>query len=223
MPASPSFLARALLVAAALWPCFGTAAAEPSALPPPPLAVGDLVFIRVPVRPFVEVAAATGSWTNHVGIVVDTAGAEPLVAESTFPRVRATPLSRFVARSEAGRVAVRRLAQPLDGAQAQRLKAAAEARYGALYDTGFDLQSRRRQFCSRFVREVLLQATGVAVGEVERFESLLQRRPDANVGFWRLWYFGRIPWERQTVTPASVLDSPALVPVFDGRWAAAAS
>jgi hypothetical protein len=39
---------------------------------PPPLQVGDLVFIRVPHKPFREVAAATGSWTNHVGIVVDT-------------------------------------------------------------------------------------------------------------------------------------------------------
>ncbi|MCA0244703.1 MAG: YebB family permuted papain-like enzyme [Proteobacteria bacterium] len=184
----------------------------------PPLAVGDLVFIRVPWRPFVEVAAATGSWTNHVGIVVDTGGPEPLVAESTFPLARATPLSRFVARSEGARVAVRRLAQPLDEAQAARLKAAAQARYGALYDTGFDLRSPRRQFCSRFVHEVLLQATGATVGEVERFETLLRRRPDANLGFWRLWYFGRIPWQRQTVTPASVLASPLLRPVFDGRW-----
>jgi hypothetical protein len=35
--------------------------------------VGDLVFIRVGVRPFLEVADATDSWTNHVGIAVATA------------------------------------------------------------------------------------------------------------------------------------------------------
>ncbi len=45
---------------------------------------GDLVFIRVPVQPFLEVASATGSWTNHVGIVIDTGGTEPLIAGSRF-------------------------------------------------------------------------------------------------------------------------------------------
>ncbi|MBZ8143709.1 hypothetical protein CLD22_28325, partial [Rubrivivax gelatinosus] len=38
----------------------------------PGLGVGDIVFIRVRARPFREVARATNSWTNHVGIVVDT-------------------------------------------------------------------------------------------------------------------------------------------------------
>ena len=47
------------------------------------LDVGDLVFIRVPARPFLEVAAATDSWTNHVGVVVDTSGTQPLIGEST--------------------------------------------------------------------------------------------------------------------------------------------
>ena len=61
--------------------------------------VGDLVFIRVEALPFAKVAAATGSWTNHVGVVIDTSGAEPLIGESTFPVSKATALSRFVARS----------------------------------------------------------------------------------------------------------------------------
>ena len=49
--------------------------------------------------PFRRVAAATNSWTNHVGIVVDTSGDQPQIAESTFPLSRITPLSRFAARS----------------------------------------------------------------------------------------------------------------------------
>ena len=92
------------------------------------LHVGDVVFIRVPAKPFREVATATGSWTNHVGIVVDSGGEQTLVAESAFPFSRITALSDFAVRSE----------------------------------------------------------------------------------------HGRIPWERETVTPASVLRSPALRLVFDG-------
>jgi hypothetical protein len=192
---------------------------------PPPLQVGDLVFIRVPHKPFREVAAATGSWTNHVGIVVDTEGDEPVVAESTLPFSRQGPLSAFVARSEGRRVAVMRVADGLTPAQQAAVRQAARQRLGVHYDTGFDLGSRG-QFCSRFVHEVLLQATGQAVGQGQTFGQLLQQRPDANLGFWRLWFLGRIPWQRQTVTPASVLDSPALVPVdysSSGRMSKATS
>ena len=179
------------------------------------LQVGDVVFIRVPAKPFREVADATGSWTNHVGIVVDAAGVDPLIAESTFPFSRTGRLSRFVARSEGRRVAVSRLVAEPDAAQKAGIQRAARQRVGVFYDTGFDLHSPR-QFCSRFVREVLQQATGVSVGQTETFAELLARRPGASLGFWRVWYFGRIPWSRVTVTPASLLASDALRPVFDG-------
>ena len=177
--------------------------------------VGDVVFIRVNAKPFREVADATSSWTNHVGIVVDTSGAEPMIGESKFPFSRKTRLSDFVARSEGGRVSVARLQTELTSEQDLRVTESAKRRYGILYDTGFDLHSRR-QFCSRYVHEVLMEATGSSVGEVETFSHLLASRPDANVGFWKVWFFGSIPWNRETVTPASLLRSPALRTVFDG-------
>jgi hypothetical protein len=199
-----------------------SAVAEASPLPSlslqtlaPELAVGDLVFIRVAARPFLEVADATLSWTNHVGVVVDVSGAEPLVAESTIPWSRTTRLSRFVGRSQGGRLAVSRLNTELTAQQKHSVTQAADKRSGVFYDTGFDLNSKR-QFCSRFVREVLLEATGKAVGEVETFERLLSRNPDTRLGFWRVWYFGSIPWSRTTVTPASVLTSAETHVVFDG-------
>jgi len=180
------------------------------------LQVGDVVFIRVPAKPFREVAAATGSWTNHVGIVVSVADGKVLIGESKFPRSRLTPLADFVGRSEGRRMAVTRLADGLTDEQRAAVPAAASKRLGIFYDTGFDLHSKSRQFCSRYVREVLLEATGRQVGEVETFAKLLAHRPDTDLGFWKLWYFGYIPWQRETVTPASVLDSPALRRVFDG-------
>lgn len=179
------------------------------------LKVGDVVFIRVTAKPFREVAAATGSWTNHVGVVVDVDGDEPVIGEATFPLSRTTRLSRFVDRSDHGRVAVLRLKEPLTTEQEQRVREAALRRTGVFYDTGFDLHSKR-QFCSRYVREVLSEATGVNVGEVETFATLLTRQPHADLSFWKVWYFGSIPWQRETVTPASLLQSSALQPVFDG-------
>ena len=66
------------------------------------------------------------------------------------------------------------------------------------------------------MREVLQQCAGVEVGEVQSFRQLLASAPQADVGFWRAWYFGSIPWQRETVTPASVLHTPGLKTVFDG-------
>lgn len=179
------------------------------------LSVGDVVFTRVKARPYKEIARATRSWTNHVGVVVETSGPEPVIGESRFPRSGLTPWSGFVARSERGRVAVLRLRTALTPAQRLRLGQAARRRSGILYDTGFDLHSRR-EFCSRYVHEVLGDATGTGVGEIETFARLLAGNPGAGLGFWYVWYFGRIPWERKTVTPAAILRSPELRTVFDG-------
>ena len=182
------------------------------------LAVGDIVFTRIGAYPFRKVAEATGTWTNHVGIVLDVSGKEPVIGESRFPFSGSTTLSRFVARSAGGRVAVMRLPAPLSPDQQAAIVAAAARRDHVFYDTGFDARSHR-QFCSRYVREVLMEGAGVEVGRVETFQALLAAAPQSDVGFWRAWYFGSIPWQRETVTPASVLRTPGLQTVFDGTAA----
>ena len=104
----------------------------------------------------------------------------------------------------------------LSAEQQRRVAAAAHRRCGVVYDTGFNLHSKR-QFCSRYVREVLGEATGTQLGHTQTFTDLLQQQPDAPLWFWRLWYFGRIPWNRETVTPASLMHSPEVEIVFDGH------
>ena len=108
-----------------------------------------------------------------------------------------------------------RLSRPLTASEIRRLDCAAGCRIGRLYDTGFNLRSRR-QFCSRFVREVLQESTGVVVGEITTFRDLLERNPETNLRLWKTWFFGRIPWERTTVTPGSLYTSASLTIVFDG-------
>lgn len=214
-------LIRTMLLAAAL--CFSAAAhaadqeaAEDRDTLGKQLAVGDVVFIRIPHAPFTNVADATLSWTNHVGIVIDTSGAEPVIAESRVPLSGKTSWSSFVARSDQGRVAVSRLEHELDAQQREQVQKAATSRFGIHYDTGFDLHSRG-QFCSRYVREVLNDATGEQLGKVENFSELLAHNPKTDLTFWRTWYFGYIPWQRETVTPASLLNDNRLHAVFDGK------
>jgi hypothetical protein len=183
---------------------------------PDDLEVGDIVFIRVKALPFRKVAEATGSWTNHVGVVTSAGEKGVKIGESTFPRSRHTSLETFAARSENGEVVVMRMRGGLDQAQKAAVTSAAERRLGIFYDTGFNLESRG-EFCSRFVREVLHDATGQTLGEVETFSTLLSKNPKAGLGFWRVWFFGQIPWSRKTVTPASILHNESLALHFSNR------
>lgn len=180
------------------------------------LAVGDIVFVRIGVYFFRKVATDTLSWTNHVGIVTSIDGPEPMVSESTVPFSKHTPLSIFLKRSEGGRVVVKRLPIAITPAQQEAIRTAANKRLWKFYDAGFNLTSRK-QFCSRFVYEVLKEALNVEVGTVQTLRELLGINPDADMLFWRLWYFGHIPWERKTVTPASQLNDSTLVTLFDGN------
>lgn len=187
---------------------------QPHPVSHPQPIVGDVIFIRVGAKPFRQIASATNSWTNHVGIVLSVDGEEPLIGESRFPLSGSTTFSKFVARSEDKRYAVARLRTALTTGQQHALRVAAQRRSCVLYDTGFNLNSRR-QYCSRYVREVLAEATGVHVGEVQTFAQLLEQQPGVNLKFWKAWYFGAIPWQRKTVTPASLLRCPKMPLVFD--------
>lgn len=181
--------------------------------------VGDIVFIHVSPLPFEKVSQATQSWVNHVGIVVAIADGMPVVAESKFPFSKKTSLDQFIARSSEQRVAVSRVRQlerqALNKTQLDKLSRAVDARMGIFYDGGFNLHSQR-QFCSRFVREVLYASTGITLGEVTTFTELFGKNPNTDLTFWRFWFFGQIPWARQTVTPASEYQDIKTVRVFDG-------
>jgi hypothetical protein len=179
------------------------------------LRTGDIVFTRIRGTLFERIAEVTGAWTNHVGVVVGFDRFGAIVAESRVPLSCRTRLTGFVRRSARGRVAVLRLPRPLSEPEMQRLERAARCRLGRLYDTGFNLHSHR-QFCSRFVREVLHESTGVTVGETTTFRDLLEQNRGTDLRLWKAWYFGRIPWERITITPASLYKSASLEVVFDG-------
>ena len=181
------------------------------------LQVGDVIFVHVKSEPFASVALATRTWTNHVGVVVDVSGDEAVVAESTLPVSRTTRLSRFIGSADGGhRVAVSRLNATLDERQKAVVRSASERRLGIEYDTGFDLSSSK-MFCSKFVREVLAEASGVDIGETQTLKALFDANQGISLDFWRSYFKGDILWARQTVTPASLYQSKKMQRVFDGK------
>jgi hypothetical protein len=174
---------------------------------------GDLVFVSTPSFLYRRVARATGSRASHVGIVFRDPQRGWVVAESGVPRVRYRPLDRFLARSDQNWFVVRRLDRELSADEVEKLRAACDARLGRwpknLWGTGFSFDSART-FCSKFVHEVYREALGIDIGTVETFSELLHRNPEEKLGFWKWWFFGRIPWSRRTITPAGQMNSPAL-------------
>lgn len=173
---------------------------------------GDILFISINSFLYKQVAQGTGSWCSHVGFAVQEQG-EWFVLESAVPVVRRSPLRKFLSKTCNNEVAIRRLKSGVVPEQIERLKAEADKRMGRLYHLGFKYDSER-QFCSKFVHECFRDGLGIKLGKVETLEVLLEQNPQASVGFWRAWYFGFIPWQRRTLTPASQLSDEALETVF---------
>ncbi|MGB1110809.1 MAG: YiiX/YebB-like N1pC/P60 family cysteine hydrolase [Gammaproteobacteria bacterium] len=176
---------------------------------------GDIVFIRVANFLYRRVGTATASWTTHVGFIDGKENGEWQVAESTFPRSKRGSFSAFLARSENGQFGVRRIRRTLNEEDLQAMRMASEARMGRWYDARFDFD-RGGLYCSKFVYQVFKEALDEEVGQVESFRQLLDRTPDAPRTFWRFWFFGRIPWQQRTVTPASQWLDERLITV--GSW-----
>lgn len=174
--------------------------------------VGDILFIAIDNPLYRRVAAVSGSWTSHVGLIFDATPGNEIVAESSFPLSKKSSLESFKARSLGGQYAAKRLQRGLSEQEKAGIREAAEKRMGILYHTGFKLDSKR-QFCSKFVYEIYREAVGLEVGSIETFHQLLRKQEKTPLWFWHLWYFGFVPWERRTVTPASLHESPLLVTI----------
>ena len=177
---------------------------------------GDIIFSRIPNALYRRICAATGSPTSHVGIVFKDGQGSWCVAESKVPVVRYSTLENFIDRSAGRWHVVRRLQRPLDADAIAALRHECDKRIDTLYHTGFRYESRR-MFCSKFVFDVFRAALGVEIGHLETFAELLQRQPGTALTFWKVWFFGRIPWQRVTVTPASQLADVRLRTVFESH------
>ncbi|MBS0659562.1 MAG: hypothetical protein JSR82_15070 [Verrucomicrobia bacterium] len=173
------------------------------------LRCGDIVFTAIKSPLYRKVAETCGSWDSHVGILFRNPDGRLVVAESRVPISTYTSLDRFLARSEEGAFAIRRLRGGLTDEQAARLRAECDRRMRRVYHLGFDFDANR-EFCSKLVYGAYLDALGVEIGRLETFRELLSSNPAAPLRFWRAWFFGFIPWRRRTVTPTSQLRSELL-------------
>lgn len=178
--------------------------------------IGDIVFTCIGAALFGQIASASRCWSNHVGIIIGHDGTDYQVAESRIPLSTVTTLTRFIERSTGHRYAVRRLAGGLTAEQKQSIVKQIPSRLHKLYHTGFKYESSR-QFCSKFVFDIYKEALCTEVGDVETFKQLLLSNPDAKLTFWKFWFLGSIPWDRKTVTPASLWHHNKLTLIYQSH------
>ncbi|MEQ4691022.1 YebB family permuted papain-like enzyme [Providencia manganoxydans] len=177
------------------------------------LEIGDIIFTCIGTTLFRQIASASLCWSNHVGLIIGHNGQDYLVAESRVPFSTTTTLTRFIQRSADHRYGIRRLSTHLSDQQKAALIAQVPSRLNKFYHTGFDYNSSR-QFCSKFVFDIYQSALSIKIGEIETFGELLSKNPNAKLNFWKLWFIGQIPWERATVTPASLWSHPQLELIY---------
>ncbi|MBY0316755.1 MAG: hypothetical protein K2Q26_14635 [Bdellovibrionales bacterium] len=164
---------------------------------------GDIVFLDIDSFVFEAVAAATQTWTSHVGIAT-LVNNQWVMVESTLPTSRKTPLCDYLDKTQNDHFAVRRLKGGMSPADLSRLKSYLDTQMGILYDTGFDYNSTRL-YCSKLVYQSFYFVLNKEIGSIKAFQKLLDENPQGDTSFWKWWFLGSVPWERLTVTPKDQL------------------
>ena len=177
---------------------------------------GDLIFIAIPSFLYRRVALHTGSKASHVGIILKDDDGNWIVAESAVPLSKYSTYDNFISRTEDDWYCIRRLKKPITSQQLETIKAECDKRMGIFYHLGFKFDSNRL-FCSKFVFEVFKSALGISVGKLETLKEIYTNLPGSSLTFWRIWYFGFIPWSRITVTPASQMESDLLDTIYENN------
>lgn len=175
---------------------------------------GDIVFLNIDNWLYRKVAAATKSWTTHVGMTVQEGG-RWMVAESTIPFSKKTEFCRFLKKTAEGQFSIRRLnAQDAPRLDLNKMRAAIEANMSRPYDLHFNYDGSW-MFCSKFVYEIYKQASGLEIGKIETLGEIRDNNPDGDPSFWEYWFLGNVPWSQRTITPQAQFVDAKLVTVVE--------
>jgi hypothetical protein len=177
------------------------------------IAEGDVVFTSNHNYLFRRVERDTKTWTSHVGIAFKNDLDQWVVYESTWPKSKITPLCEFMQRSFENRVELKRLASGVTASQVRVMKMAATRQLGLPYDQGFDYSDDKKSFCSKYVYNSYI-AISVEMGSLHTFQDVVDENPDMDLSFWKTWFFGRIPYERVTISPAEQIRDTKFHSVF---------
>jgi uncharacterized protein YycO len=171
-----------------------------------PLRDGDIIFHTSRSAQSAAIQRATHSPYSHMGVVLYRDG-KPFVFEATAT-VRYTPLVSWTARGDGGRYVVRRLKRPLQAAELEKLREAANSYEGKPYDLYFEW-SDARIYCSELVWKMYRDALGVEIGALQKLREFDLTDPAVKAKM-RERYGKNIPLDERVISPGSMFDSSLL-------------
>jgi hypothetical protein len=172
----------------------------------PDLRSGDVVLQTSTSPQSRAIQLATGSPYSHVGIV-EVAPRGTYVIEA-IGRVSRTPWTAWRARGEGGRVTILR-PRGVDHRKISRVLSQARAFLGKPYDARFGW-SDERIYCSELVYKAYLRGAGLRAGRLQKVRELELGAIQKQV----MERYGRIPWELELVTPASIAESSDFTEIY---------
>lgn len=134
---------------------------------------GDIIFHESRSAQSKAIQEATESRWSHVGIIFQERG-KWQVAEAVQP-VRVVSLSSFIARGKNKEYRIYRL-PTLTGDQKKDLRQQVDKLMGQNYDIYFEWTDDLI-YCSELVYKTFLKATGVEIGEVQKYRELKLEGP----------------------------------------------
>lgn len=165
---SPLFLCGISVLAFSFFSPLKLCAATPVAPLAPDYRNGDLIFHQSQSAQSKAIYEATGSPWSHVGVLFEDRGTW-YVAEATQP-VRVVTLKSFIARGRGNHYRTYRLPS-LTAASAQLLRDEIGKLMGGNYDLYFEW-SDDLIYCSELVYKTFKTATGIELGNVQKFKDL---------------------------------------------------
>ena len=172
---------------------------------------GDFVFQSLPHDPLVDaIEGSSGSPFSHCGIVKKH-GEQWVVIEAIGP-VKETTLSWWIAQGRGKGFVAFRLRDPL-AKKIPAIIAAAEKYEGRPYDIHYDMDDEKI-YCSELLYKSVRDATGKKLGTVRKLGDLKWQPYEKVI---RHIENGRLPLDREMITPRDFSEAPELQKVFRSR------
>ncbi len=172
---------------------------------------GDFLFQSLPHDPLVDaIEGSSGSPFSHCGIV-KRLGGQWVVIEAIGP-VKETTLQWWIAQGRDRAFVAFRLRPPL----AEKIPAiitAAEKYMGRPYDIHYDMDDAKI-YCSELLYKAVRDATGRKLGKIRKLGELNWRPYEQVI---RHIENGRLPLDREMITPRDFSEAPELQQIFRSR------
>ena len=172
---------------------------------------GDLVFQSLPHLDLVDaIEGVSGSPLSHCGVVMRRDNRWVVVESIGY--VHETPLWQWTLRGRGGRVEAYRL-RDITRMNPGRLQASLTTFMGRPYDFHYELGDDRI-YCSELVYKAYDRALGLRLGRIEKLGDLNWKPFEA---FIRSMEDGKLPLEREMITPVALTQSPLMHRVFSSE------